>query len=135
MFSDEPPPLIVPASALEKPEGAEVGEDGNVGCVTCGQRFPPSKMDIVGMGYRCAPCSHQAEIGRLQGGADAAAHLDRGEREGLRAAGAQKVAAGVAMLVGGVVVLAIGLPRTGIALLVGGGAWIGVGVARKDAAG
>src|SRR5215212_9017638 len=137
LFSDEPPPLHVPEGALQKPRAAELGADGLVACVICGNRLPPARMDIVGQGYRCAPCSHQAEIGRLQGGGDAAAHLSKRERAGLRESAGQMIALGLAMIVGGIVVLvAVGdLTSLGTVLIGGGVASISVGGARRGAAG
>ena len=107
MFDDEHdgPELHVPPEALRKPAGAAVGDDGNVGCVSCGGRFPVSAVDIVGQGYRCVPCGHQAHVASLdRGGAnvDAGAHLSRDERDRLREQGKL-------MMIGGGVVLVLGI--------------------------
>lgn len=104
MFDDEHdgPELHVPPEALHKPKGAEVGDDGKVRCVSCGERFPPSAVDIVGQGYRCVPCGHQAQVASLErGGAnvDAGAHLSRGERDRLREQGRAMVLGGLALAV------------------------------------
>lgn len=111
MFDDDHhdgPPLHVPPEALRKPKGAEVGDDGKVGCVSCGERFPLSAVDIVGQGYRCAPCTQQAHVAALEHGnanIDANAHLSRGHREELRKQAAMLLLGGVGLLLLGIVIV------------------------------
>jgi hypothetical protein len=101
----QPPPLFVPD--LSKPAGASVDADGNVGCISCQTRLPASKMDIVGQGYRCAPCSHKAEVDRLvHGGNDVSANLSSSDRSALASGGLLLVFSG------------IGLSALGVALVV-----------------
>jgi hypothetical protein len=146
MFDDEydGPPLHVPPEALHKPKGAAVGDDGKVGCVSCGERFPLSAVDIVGQGYRCAPCGHQAHVASLdRGGAnvDAGAHLSRGAREELRTQAKNLQMGGGALLVVGLIVVLIGFASDGLGLKIGiivmsgGAGMLGMGSMKKHAAG
>jgi hypothetical protein len=144
MFDDEHdgPPLHVPPEALYKPKGAEVGDDGKVACVSCGQRFALSAVDIVGQGYRCAPCSHQAHVAGLELGrenVDAGAHLSRGERERLREQGVAMLWGGAGLVVIGAVLLiatfdTIGMKLGGFLIALGGGLAI-MGSMKKTAGG
>ena len=146
MFDDEydGPPLHVPAEALRKPKGAEVGDDGKVGCVSCGERFALSAVDIVGQGYRCVPCGHQAHVASLdRGGAnvDASAHLSRGAREELRTQAKNLMMGGALLLVIGFIILMVGFAsgglgmKIGVVLMTGGAGMIGMGGMKKHAAG
>ena len=144
MFDDEHdgPELHVPPEALRKPKGAEVGDDGKVACVSCGERFPVSAVDIVGQGYRCVPCGHQAQVASLErGGAnvDASAHLSRNEREHLRAQGKMMMVGGGAVTVIGIALLfatfdTVGMKVAAIAIALGIGLVV-TGSIRKQAAG
>ncbi len=101
----QPPPLYVPD--LSKPAGAALDESGNAACITCKMRLPPAKMDIVGQGYRCAPCSHKAQIDMLaHGGNDVSANLSGADRDALSSAGVKLVASGVGVTILGVVLIA-----------------------------
>ena len=106
MFSDDHdgPELHIPPEALRKPKGAEVADDGTVECVACRHRVALANADIVGQGYRCAPCTHKATIDSLNRGesVDVGAHLSKGAREELRRTG-------TAMLMGGLALLAVGV--------------------------
>src|SRR5436190_23906133 len=107
MFDDghDGPPLHVPAEALRKPQGAAVAADGTVACVSCGNRFPLSAVDVVGQGYRCAPCGHQAHVTALEKGnpnIDAGAHLSPALRAELLHTGKLMLLGGGALLVLGV---------------------------------
>lgn len=145
MFGDDHdgPPLHVPDEALRKPAGAEVGADGRVACISCKERFPLSAVDIVGQGYRCAACSHQAHVASLdRGGAnvDAGAHLSRGAREDLRRqAGLFMMGGGVLLVVGIGIFIAtlssgVGTKLGGIVAAGGAGLLI-TGSMKKQAAG
>ena len=145
MFGDDHdgPELHVPAEALRKPRGAEVGEDGKVTCIACAGRITLANADIVGQGYRCAPCSHQAEVAALQSGrenVDASAHLSRGAREHLRKQGTMMIIGGVALIVAGVAVFIATMSagsgtKLGVFIAAGGVALAGTGAVRKSAAG
>ena len=146
MFDDDydGPPLHVPAEALHKPKGAEVGDDGKVRCISCGERFAMSAVDIVGQGYRCAPCGHQAHVASLdRGGAnvDAGAHLSRGAREELRTQAKNLQMGGGLLLVIGLCVVLIGFAsgglglKIGIVVMGGGAGMLGLGSMKKHAAG
>ena len=144
MFDDEHdgPELHVPPEALRKPKGAEVGDDGRVGCVSCGERFPLSAVDIVGQGYRCVPCGHQAQVASLErGGAnvDANAHLSRGERDHLREQGKMMMLGGGVALVVGIALLVatfdtVGMKVAAFVIALGIGLVV-TGSIRKQAAG
>jgi hypothetical protein len=85
-------PIEVPAGFDQKPAGAAVGDDGTVACVACRQRIPLANADIVGQGYRCARCSHQASVNALATGrSDVGAHLDANQRAELHASGVKLV--------------------------------------------
>jgi hypothetical protein len=145
MFDDDydGPPLHIPQEALRKPKGAEVGDDGKVSCVSCKERFALSAVDIVGQGYRCVPCSHQAHVASLdRGGAnvDAGAHLSRGAREELRTTGGNMQKGGVLLLLLGIIVFAITLAsdidtKLGIIIAAAGVGLFGTGSMKKNAAG
>ena len=127
------PELFVPD--LSRPAGAAVDADGNVACITCGTRLPAAQADIVGQGYRCAPCSARAQIEALAyGRGDAAANLSQHDRANLSASGKQLIVVGIAAMIGGAALLAIGLPRSGGFVFVGGAASCSVGFARVRAA-
>lgn len=129
----QPPPLYVPD--LTAPAGAAVAADGTVACVACGSRLPIARMDVVGQGYRCAPCSHRAEIAALSTGAvDAGANLSDTDRDQLRTAGTQTLLGGVGIAILGGCLVAF-VPRLGIALLFLGISTGAVGLQRKRAAG
>lgn len=135
MFDDrnDAPPLYVPD--LTKPAGAAVDAEGNVTCINCGAKLPLARADVVGQGYRCAPCTAKAELAALSGGpADVAANLSLDDRRGLRSAGAAMIIPGVLMIVGGVVTIPF-LRRLPVYLIVAGIASCGAGVARMRAAG
>lgn len=145
MFGDDHdgPPLHVPAEALRKPKGAEVGADGKVTCISCGQRLPLSAVDIVGQGYRCAPCTHQAEVTALEhGGAniDAGAHLSRGAREELRRQARALLVGGAALLAAGIVIFIATISsdagtKLGGVIAAGGAGLMITGSMKKSAAG
>jgi DNA-directed RNA polymerase subunit RPC12/RpoP len=143
MFGDdrEGPELHVPAEALRKPKGAAIAEDGTVACVACGNRIPLAKADVVGQGYRCAPCSHQAEIANLERGitVDAGAHLSKGLREELILTGTMMQLGGVALLVVGIALIVAlfdtdGMKLGGFVAAAGAGLMI-TGSMKKSAAG
>lgn len=145
MFGDEHdgPPLHIPAEALRRPRGAAIGDDGRVGCVACGERFPLSAVDIVGQGYRCAPCGHQAHVTSLERGGenvDANAHLSRGLREDLKRQARGLMLGGIALvLVGAALFIAtlssgIGTKLGGLIAASGAGLVI-TGSIKKSAAG
>lgn len=101
----QPPPLFVPD--LTKPAGAAIDASGNVGCISCDTRLPPAKMDIVGQGYRCAPCSHRAQINMLaHGDGDVSANLSSDDRSALSSAGLKLVASGAGVTILGIVLIA-----------------------------
>jgi|MudIll2142460700_1097286.scaffolds.fasta_scaffold149666_2 hypothetical protein len=145
MFGDDHdgPPLHVPPEALRKPKGAEIGDDGKVTCISCGQRFPLAAVDIVGQGYRCAPCTHQAHVASLdRGGAnvDAGAHLSRGAREELRKQGTTMQLGGVALIVVGIAIFIAGISsdagtKLGGIVAAGGAGLMITGSMKKSAAG
>jgi hypothetical protein len=116
MFLDDPPqPLHVPD--LTKPAGAAVAADGTVACVMCGTRIALAQADVVGLGYRCAPCTRRSELHQLQMGvADNSANLHEGDRSALRAAARHYLGLGIAGVLGGLVLMAI-LPRGGLVVL------------------
>lgn len=95
--------------------------------------MPAKSCDVVGMGYRCAPCSHKAEIARLTGGGDAGSHFTAGEREHLANAGMLTVLGGSVVILAGIGLAFIRL-FLGIALVTGGISMIAVGFARRGAA-
>ena len=98
MFSNSQlPPLFVPD--LTKPAGATVDVNGNVTCIACGTQLPVAKADIVGQGYRCAPCSHRADVNALATGAsDVGANLSTDDRSNMRTSGFKLMIPGIAML-------------------------------------
>ena len=112
------PPLYVPN--LSKPQGAAVDSEGNVTCIACGGKLPLAKADVVGQGYRCAPCSAKAEIQRLATGrSDIADNLSSTERAAMRNRGILSVFGGIALIGGGVALFAIGfVGRLPLALIV-----------------
>jgi hypothetical protein len=131
---DDHPPLYVPD--LTKPAGATVDADGNVTCVQCQAKVALSRADVVGQGYRCAPCSARAEISALSGGpSDVGANLSLSDRRGLSNAGAAMMVPGILMIIGGVILFGV-LPgtRAPIYLLVGGIVSAGAGLAKMNAA-
>jgi hypothetical protein len=145
MFDDDHdgPPLHVPEEALRKPKGAAVGADGKVACVSCGGRFPLSAVDIVGQGYRCAPCTHQAHVVSLDRGGenvDASAHLSRDARDHLREQGTTMLLGGAALLAVGIVIFIATIandigPKLGAIVAAGGVALVVTGSMKKSAAG
>lgn len=138
MFGDDAPgpAPYIPAGALQRPAGATVDAAGQVRCVVCQTQTPLAKADVVGMGYRCAPCSHKAELALLTGGGDGAAHFTASERKGLVESGMLVVFAGIGVMVLGLLLLVVLAPyiRWGVIALVGGGSMIGAGLARRNAA-
>lgn len=144
MFDDdhEGPELHVPEEALRKPKGAAVADDGTVKCISCGERFPVSAVDIVGQGYRCAPCGHQAHVASLERGVnvDAGAHLSKGTRQELMKTGKTMVLFGVVVMVLGAGLFVallkedIGQKLGGIIVAAGAGLAI-TGSMKKEAAG
>lgn len=105
MFRDAPPPpLYVPD--LAPPVGARV-DAGHVTCVVCGARVALAQADIVGQGYRCAPCGQRAELAALSGaGDDPALHLGHSDVVGLAASGGRLALLGAALLALGIVAIA-----------------------------
>ena len=135
MFGDHKDPApYVPPEALYKPAGAAVDAEGQVACVTCQTRVPVATADVVGMGYRCAACSHKAEIARLTGGGDAASHFSANERQHLASAGMVTAIGGGAVILLGVALIAFARLRYGALCVVGGISMIGVGLTRRSAA-
>jgi hypothetical protein len=115
---DEAPPLHVPD--LSPSAGSVVAVDGTVACVMCGTRLPLAQADVVGLGYRCAPCTRRSEIQSLQmGTADNSANLDGRDRDGLRAAAMRYASIGGLVLGAGVVVAMI-VPRLGMYVVIVG---------------
>lgn len=146
MFDDhDGPPLHVPPEALRKPKGAEIGDDGNVGCVSCGERFPLSAVDIVGQGYRCARCTQQAQLAALEHGnanIDANAHLSRGHREELRKQAGSMLVGGAGLVLLGIVIIVAAIAsdvgvggKLGAAVAAGGVGLLVIGGMKKSAAG
>jgi hypothetical protein len=145
MFGDDHdgPPLHIPDEALRKPKGAAIGEDGKVGCISCGERFPLSAVDIVGQGYRCAPCGHQAHVASLDRGGenvDASAHLSRGLREDLKRQATGLIAGGIALVIAGIAIIAVTVAadigtKIGGLVIAGGVGMIVTGSMKKSAAG
>ena len=132
MFQNDPPPLFVPD--LKKPAGAAVDDAGMVTCIACSTKLPLAQADIVGQGYRCAPCSAKAQIQNLATGrSDMADNLSSEDRAAMRAFGFKAIAGGVAMILGGVAALAVGLRRWPFYLMGAGVASIGVGWQRVSA--
>jgi hypothetical protein len=72
------PDLVVPDL-----RGSAVPATEEVECVRCGKKVPIASADIVGLGYRCTPCTTKASIGELTGKHDDADHLSIGDREHL----------------------------------------------------
>jgi hypothetical protein len=97
------PPHHVP-SDLSKPAGAAVAADGPVRCVRCDQSIALACADIVGQGYRCAPCTQRAHVAALSSGADdVSADLSPSDRDELHRSGARLFGPGLALLVCGIV--------------------------------
>lgn len=111
--------VYVPAGALIKPAGAAHNLDGSVTCVACGQSIALAQADIVGEGYRCAACSHRAEVARAHGQSDVGSHLSRRDRRELMGGGAANIG-GVLLIVGGIVLLAATGGTAGWFLTLGG---------------
>jgi hypothetical protein len=126
------PPLFVPD--LSKPAGAAIDEHGNVACVTCRTRLPLARMDMVGQGYRCTPCSNKAQITSLvTGQEDISANLSSGDRTSMRKSAIGLMGLGAAGIVGGIVVVAaFGIGRW---IIAGGFGSIVVGAHRYSVAG
>ena len=123
----------VPAEALRRPEGARVDNDGMVTCIACAKALPVADADIVGMGYRCVPCSQKASITKLTGGGDAAAHFSEVEREGLVQSGASVIWAGVGLIALGPLLFVGTFVKTGTASVLCGVIAIAIGLARRNA--
>lgn len=99
---DDAPPLFVPD--LQPAAAAVVDADGQVACVVCGARVAVGTADVVGAGYRCAPCSARAEVTALAVGQDdVSSHLGQADRVRMRRSGAR-------MVVVGVLAIAVALP-------------------------
>jgi hypothetical protein len=122
----------VPADALKRPAGAVV-QHGMVTCVACAKILRVGDADIVGMGYRCVPCSQQASVAKLTGGGDAAAHFTSTERDGLQESGAHVIWAGVGILFMGLLMFAGMYFRLGMAATLIGVIAIAIGFARRNA--
>ncbi len=122
----------VPAEALHRPAGAAIN-DGMVTCVSCQKILPVAKADIVGMGYRCVPCSQKASIAKLTGGGDAASHFSVNERDGLKESGSHVIWAGVGITFLGVLMLFGMFLRTGTMATLIGVIAIAIGIARRNA--
>lgn len=121
MFQDDKgPPLFVPN--LDRPAGAIVDADGSVTCVTCHTKLPVAKADVVGQGYRCAPCSAKADLAKLTGGpSDLDANLSSSDRDAMRSFAWKWIGLGILMAAGGLLVYAaIGPLRIGSYLIVAG---------------
>jgi hypothetical protein len=131
--NDHPDPYI-PAEALERPAGAAVHRGNQVACVTCQTMIPLAKADVVGMGYRCQPCSQRAELALLTGGGDAAAHFSSAERKSLSESGLYLIYGGGLVLLLGMVLIGFLFFRWGIAVMIGGGVMMGTGLSRRNAA-
>ena len=128
----QPPPLFVPD--LTKPAGAVLDESGRATCITCGTKQPLAQMDVVGQGYRCAACSHKAQIMALTTGQDdMSSNLSSGDRSKLRSSGIALIATGIAGVVGGIALLAV----TGIGryIIIGGVGSLAMGFNRLKAGG
>jgi len=123
----------VPEDALNKPAGAVVNH-GHVTCVACQQSVALANADIVGLGYRCAPCSRKAEIALLTGRGDAGAHFTSNERAGLAASGVALVMAGIGVMILGALIIPLGRIKLGGGVIVGGVTLIATGFARRGAA-
>lgn len=111
--------LVVPAGALIKPAGAGQNLDGTVTCIACGRSISPAQADIVGEGYRCAPCSVNAELARADGHSDIASHLSKRDRRELSGATAAN-AGGVLLVIGGIALMAATGGTAGYFLTIGG---------------
>jgi hypothetical protein len=122
----------VPAEALHRPAGAVVN-DGMVTCVACQKILPVANADIVGMGYRCVPCSQKASIAKLTGRGDAASHFSATEREGLKESGSQVIWWGVGMLFLGALLLFAMFFKLGTAMTLAGVIAIAIGLGRRQA--
>jgi hypothetical protein len=122
----------IPTGALHRPAGAVI-QDGMVTCVACAKVLRVGDADIVGMGYRCVPCSQQASVAKLTGRGDAAAHFTTTERDGLQESGAHVIWAGVGILFMGVLMLAGMFFRLGMAATLIGVIAIAIGIARRNA--
>ena len=128
---DHPDPYI-PAETFRPPPAAN--HDNQVACVICRAMAPLAKADVVGMGYRCQACSHEAELAILTGGGDAASHFSAAERKGLSRSGLTLVVMGALVMLLGVVLLGFLRPRWGLMTVVGGVAMMGTGWSRHQAA-
>lgn len=95
---------------------ARVASDGTVECISCKQRLPMARADVVGQGYRCTPCSAKAEVNMLARGAtDVGDHLSEANRDELRKRGLLYLGLGAAVLLFGVALLfTISLVEKGI---------------------
>lgn len=123
----------VPEEAKQRPAGAAVDGAGMVSCVACQQRIPLTKADVVGLGYRCVPCTHKAELAKLTGGGDAASHFTANERRGLTTSGTQLVIGGIGVLILGGLLLPFAI-KPGIIVLVAGATMLSIGLGRRSAA-
>lgn len=119
IVADPATDVLVPAGALMRPAGANANLDGTVSCIACGRSLLPAHADIVGEGYRCAPCSTLAEVARADGHSDIASHLSKRDRRELAAPTAMNVG-GAALVLGGVVLLVATGGGAGIFLTIGG---------------
>ncbi len=142
MFDDrhDGPELYVPD--LSKPQGAAVAADGTAACVACGARKPVAQLDVVGQGYRCAPCSHKAEIAALAHGASDVGHnLSSHDRSSLRSSGIAMLFGGIGLAVLGGILLAAGMGssrggfKLSLGLIFAGVLTCGIGVSKMNAAG
>src|SRR5262249_12545908 len=100
----------------------QVDGDGNVTCVTCQAKLPQARADVVGLGYRCPPCTAKAELAKLTGGpSDIDANLTSDDRGALPAVGMKAIGLGVLMMGGGLAIYAFVAPvRIAMYLIVAG---------------
>jgi hypothetical protein len=71
----DPTELQLPTDTAPVPVAAVVT------CVHCAREVRLGDSDVVGLGYRCAACSTQAELGELAGRPDVADHLTPSDRD------------------------------------------------------
>jgi len=62
-------------------DGAPVPAIALVTCVHCGRRLRLADADLVGLGYRCGPCSVQADLDEAEGRSDIVDHFGPAEQE------------------------------------------------------
>ena len=133
IFRDDPGrPLHVPD--LARSVGSTVDADGTVACVVCETRILLAKADVVGLGYRCVPCSRRAELHELQSGApDNSVNLHDGDRARLWADAGRYIGLGVP-LIGLGIVLAMISPQLGLFVAGAGASALAIAWMRARAA-